>query len=47
VSSEVVAALYAPQWRDVMALVLLIVVLLIRPEGIVRDVSGGRSVAPA
>jgi branched-chain amino acid transport system permease protein/neutral amino acid transport system permease protein len=47
ISSELVAALYAPQWRDVLALVLLIVVLLFRPEGLVRDAARGRSVAPA
>lgn len=47
ISSEVVAALYAPQWRDVLALVLLVAVLLVRPQGLVRDATGGRAVAPA
>ncbi|MEX0629607.1 MAG: branched-chain amino acid ABC transporter permease [Chloroflexota bacterium] len=46
-SSEMVAALAAPQWRDVLALLILIGVLMIRPQGIVRDVSGGREVAAA
>jgi len=47
ISSELVAAVYAPQWRDVLALVVVIVVLLLRPEGIVRDAARGRAVAPA
>jgi branched-chain amino acid transport system permease protein/neutral amino acid transport system permease protein len=47
ISSEMVAALASPQWRDVLALVVLVVILLIRPQGIVRDVTGAREVAPA
>jgi len=46
-TSEIVATVFAPEWRDVLALVVLIGVLLVRPQGIVRDVTGGREVAAA
>jgi branched-chain amino acid transport system permease protein/neutral amino acid transport system permease protein len=45
-SSELVATLWAPEWRDVFALAVLVAVLLLRPQGIVRDIAS-RQVAPA
>lgn len=47
ISSEMVATLLAPEWRDVMALMIIVGVLIVRPEGIIRDVTGGRAVAAA
>jgi branched-subunit amino acid ABC-type transport system permease component len=46
-TGEMVATVFAPEWRDVLALVVIIGVLLFRPQGIVRDITGGRQVAPA
>jgi branched-chain amino acid transport system permease protein/neutral amino acid transport system permease protein len=45
-SSELIATLWAPEWRDVFALAVLVAVLLLRPQGIVRDIAS-RQVAPA
>ena len=47
ISSEMVATLLAPEWRDVIALMIIVGVLIVRPEGIIRDVTGGRAVAAA
>ncbi len=39
VASELLAVVTAPQWKDVLALAVLIVVLLIRPQGIFSQFS--------
>ena len=39
VASEMLAVVAAPQWKDVLALVVLIVVLLVRPQGIFAQFS--------
>lgn len=39
VTSEILAVIFAPQWKDVLALVVLIGVLLLRPQGIISQFS--------
>jgi branched-chain amino acid transport system permease protein/neutral amino acid transport system permease protein len=44
-SSEVAAALFNPEYKDVVAFAILIVVLLVRPQGILSEVASAKEVA--
>jgi branched-subunit amino acid ABC-type transport system permease component len=44
-SSELAAVVFAPQYKDVVAFLLLIVVLLVRPQGILSEVATDKAVA--
>lgn len=45
ISSEVAAGLIAPAYKDVVAFVVLIIVLLIRPQGILSEIATQKQVA--
>ncbi len=45
VASEVAAAVISPDYKDAVAFVILILVLLVRPQGILAEVSGAKEVA--
>jgi branched-subunit amino acid ABC-type transport system permease component len=44
-TSEVAAAFINPSYKNVVAFVILVIVLLIRPQGILADIAGQREVA--
>jgi branched-chain amino acid transport system permease protein/neutral amino acid transport system permease protein len=44
-SSEMAAVVFAPQYKDVVAFLILIVVLLLRPQGILSEVASDKAVA--
>ncbi len=45
ITSEVAAAFINPSYKNVVAFVILVVVLLLRPQGILSDIAGQREVA--
>ncbi|MGH7642931.1 MAG: branched-chain amino acid ABC transporter permease [Candidatus Dormibacteria bacterium] len=45
IASEIAAALISPDYKDVVAFVILIVVLLVRPKGIFSEIASGKEVA--
>jgi branched-chain amino acid transport system permease protein/neutral amino acid transport system permease protein len=44
-AGEVAAALISPSYKDVVAFVILIVVLLVRPQGILSEIAAAKEVA--
>ena len=45
ITSEVAAAVFSPQYKDVVAFVILVIVLLARPQGILSEVATRKEVA--
>ena len=45
ITSEVAAAIFNPEYKDVVAFVILVIVLLARPQGILSEVATGKEVA--
>jgi len=45
ITSEVAAALISPDYKDVVAFVILILVLLVRPKGILSEIASAKEVA--
>ncbi|MGH7608851.1 MAG: branched-chain amino acid ABC transporter permease [Candidatus Dormibacteria bacterium] len=45
IASEIAAALISPDYKDVVAFVILIAVLLVRPKGIFSEIAQGKEVA--
>jgi branched-chain amino acid transport system permease protein/neutral amino acid transport system permease protein len=45
ITSEIAAALISPDYKDVVAFVILILVLLVRPKGIFSEIASGKEVA--
>jgi len=45
ITSEIAAALISPDYKDVVAFVILIAVLLVRPKGIFSEIASGKEVA--
>jgi branched-chain amino acid transport system permease protein/neutral amino acid transport system permease protein len=45
ISSELAAAIFSPAYKDVVAFVILVVVLIARPQGILSEVATGKEVA--
>jgi branched-subunit amino acid ABC-type transport system permease component len=45
IAGEVAAALISPSYKDVVAFVILIVVLLVRPQGILSEIAAAKEVA--
>ena len=45
ITSEVAAAIFSPQYKDVVAFVILVIVLLARPQGILSEVATRKEVA--
>ena len=43
ISSELIAAVFAPQWKDVFSFVILVLILLVRPQGIIPGNSAGKA----
>ncbi|MCU1658186.1 MAG: natD, partial [Pseudonocardiales bacterium] len=44
-ASEMAAVVFTPQYKDVVAFLILIVVLLLRPQGILSEVASDKAVA--
>ena len=45
IASEVAAAIFNPEYKDVVAFVILVLVLIARPQGILSEVATGKEVA--
>jgi len=45
IASEMAAAIFSPEYKDVVAFVILVVVLIARPQGILSEVATGKEVA--
>jgi branched-chain amino acid transport system permease protein/neutral amino acid transport system permease protein len=45
ITSEVAAAIFNPEYKDVVAFVILVIVLLARPQGILSEVAARKEVA--
>jgi branched-subunit amino acid ABC-type transport system permease component len=45
IAGETAAALMSPAYKDVVAFVILIVVLLVRPQGILSEIAAAKEVA--
>jgi branched-chain amino acid transport system permease protein/neutral amino acid transport system permease protein len=45
ITSELAAALISPDYKDVVAFVILIAVLLVRPKGILSEIAAAKEVA--
>jgi branched-subunit amino acid ABC-type transport system permease component len=45
IASELAAAIFSPEYKDVVAFVILVVVLIARPQGILSEVATGKEVA--
>jgi branched-subunit amino acid ABC-type transport system permease component len=45
IASEVTAAIFNPEYKDVVAFVILVIVLLARPQGILSEVATRKEVA--
>jgi branched-chain amino acid transport system permease protein/neutral amino acid transport system permease protein len=45
ITSELAAAIFSPEYKDVVAFVILVVVLIARPQGILSEVATGKEVA--
>jgi branched-chain amino acid transport system permease protein len=45
ITTEVAAAVFSPQYKDVVAFVILVIVLLARPQGILSEVATRKEVA--
>lgn len=45
ITSEVAAAIFNPEYKDVVAFVILVIVLLARPQGILSEVATRKEVA--
>ena len=45
IASELAAAIFSPEYKDVVAFVILVIVLIARPQGILSEVATGKEVA--